>query len=75
MFGLEWSTISRSFAGLNPLFPESTNFSENTSLSSLFPIELECFRNKIVEDEEDEVVSGSEWGEEDGNAFDAFQEE
>ena len=63
------------FADLNPLFTESTNFSENTSLSSLFPIELECFRNKIVEDKEDKVESGSEWGEEDGNAFDTFQEE
>ena len=60
-----------SFADLNPLLPESTALSENMSLSSLFPNELECFRNKQAENEEVE----SEWGEENGNAFDAFLEE
>lgn len=63
------------FNDLNPLLPECRSFSENTSLSSLFPIELECFKNKPVADEEDETESGSEWEEDDGNAFDAFNEE
>ena len=57
------------FADLNPLLPESMAFSENISLT-LFPIELECFRNKL---KTKKMRMG--WGEDDGNAFDAFQQE
>ena len=57
---------------------------ENPSLSTLFPEELDCFREKIEESEDD---SDSEWepdgdsddcsepeSDDDGNAFDAFND-
>ena len=58
---------------------------ENLSLSTLFPEELDCFREKILESEDDSV---SEWerdgnsddcsepeSDDDENAFDAFDDD
>ena len=63
---------------------ESLQLRENLSLSTLFPEELDCFREKIQESEDD---SDSEWepdgdsddcsepeSDDDGNAFDAFDD-
>ena len=63
---------------------ESLQLSENLSLSTLFPEELHCFREKIQESEDD---SDSEWepdgdyddcsepeSDDDGNAFDTFDD-
>ena len=69
------------FADTWPLI-ESLQLRENLSLSTLFPEEHDCFREKIEESEDD---SDSEWepdgdsddcseleSNDDGNAFDAF---
>ena len=71
------------FADICPLI-ESLQLRENLSLSTLFPEELDCFREKIQESEDD---SDSEWepdgdsddcsepeSDDDGNAFDAFDD-
>ena len=62
---------------------ESLQLRENLSLSTLFPEELDCFRKKIQESEDD---PDSEWepdgdsddcsepeSDDDGKAFDAFK--
>ena len=67
------------FADICPLI-EFFQLCESLSLSTLFPEELDCFREKIEESEDD-----SEWenegdsdncsepeSDDDGNAFDAF---
>ena len=69
------------FADICPLIG-SFQLCESLSLSTLFPEELDCFREKIEESEDD---SDSEWenegdsdncsepeSDDDGNAFDAF---
>ena len=71
------------FADICPL-TKSLLLRENPSLSTLFSEELDCFREKIEESEDD---SDSEWGpdgdfddcselesDDDGNAFDAFDD-
>ena len=72
------------FADICPLI-ESLQLRENLSLSTLFPEELDCFREKIQESEDE---SDSEWepdsdsddcsepeSDDDGNAFDAFDDD
>ena len=64
---------------------ESLQLRENLSLSTLFPEDLDCFREKIQESEDD---SESEWerdddsddcsepeSDDDGNTFDAFDDD
>ena len=72
-----------SFADICPLI-ESLQLRENLSLSTLFPEELDCFRKKTQESEND---CESEWetdgdsdycsepeSDDDGKAFDAFDD-
>ena len=72
-----------SFADICPLI-ESLQLRENLSLSTLFPEELDCFRKKTQESEDD---CESEWetdgdsdycsepeSDDDGKAFDAFDD-
>ena len=71
------------FAGICPPI-KTLQLRENLRLSNLFSEELDCFREKIEESEDD---SDSEWGpdgdfddcsepesDDDGNAFDAFDD-
>ena len=71
------------FADICPLI-ESLQLHENLSLSTLFPEELDCFREKIQESGDD---SHSEWepdgdsgdcsepeSDDDGSTFDAFDD-
>ena len=69
------------FADICPLV-KSLQLRENLSLSTLFPEELGCFREKIQESEDDSDLEWTPVGDsddcskpesdDDGNAFDAF---
>ena len=72
-----------SFADICPLI-ESLQLRENLSLSTLFPEELDCFRKKTQESEDDcepewETDGDSDYcsepeSDDDGKAFDAFDD-